>query len=216
MSNIVIGASMGGLLAARTLADSFEQVTLIERDAFPPMGENRKGVPQGRHTHALLLRGAEILEGMFSGLIDDLETLGAPLIDRPEKDLIRFDGGGYHARFTNENGRRTGALGVSRPLLEGYVRQRVLALPGVRTIEQCDALGLLPSEGGSRVRGCASCAGPMAAPRKAWRPIWLLPPGQPLDMLEPYAAKVSRTLLRAESGRKPRDLPGRYKKSGHK
>ncbi|GIV79930.1 MAG: hypothetical protein KatS3mg050_4324 [Litorilinea sp.] len=54
---IVIGASMGGLLAARALADFYQQVTLIERDAFPPIGENRKGVPQGRHTHALLLRG---------------------------------------------------------------------------------------------------------------------------------------------------------------
>jgi 2-polyprenyl-6-methoxyphenol hydroxylase-like FAD-dependent oxidoreductase len=33
---IVIGASMGGLLATRVLADHFEQVTLVERDAFPP------------------------------------------------------------------------------------------------------------------------------------------------------------------------------------
>ncbi|GIV96907.1 MAG: hypothetical protein KatS3mg057_1564 [Herpetosiphonaceae bacterium] len=96
---IVIGASMGGLLAARALADFFEQVTLIERDAFPPVGEHRKGVPQGRHTHALLLRGGEILEGLFPGLIADLVERGAPLISRPEKEVIWFDGGGYHARF---------------------------------------------------------------------------------------------------------------------
>jgi len=149
---IVIGASMGGLLAARALADFFEQVTLIERDAFPPMGENRKGVPQGRHLHVLLLRGSKILEEMFPGLIADLMARGAPFLDRPEKELIWFDGGGYHARFTNEDG-RLGALAVSRPLLEGYVRQRLLALPNVRAIEQCDALGLVPSERGSRVRG---------------------------------------------------------------
>ena len=149
---IVIGASMGGLLAARALADFFEQVTLIERDAFPPMGENRKGVPQGRHLHVLLLRGSKILEEMFPGLIADLMARGAPFLDRPEKELIWFDGGGYHARFTNEDG-RLGALAVSRPLLEGYVRQRLLALPNVRAIEQCDALGLVPSERVSRVRG---------------------------------------------------------------
>lgn len=149
---VVIGASMGGLLAARALADFFERVTLIERDAFPPIGENRKGVPQGQHTHALLLRGAEILEGLFPGLIADLVDRGVPLINRPEKEFIWFDGGGYHARFTNEDG-RTGTLGVSRPLLEGYVRQRLLALPNVRAIEQCDALGLVPSERDGRVRG---------------------------------------------------------------
>ncbi|WP_043097997.1 FAD-dependent oxidoreductase [Kallotenue papyrolyticum] len=149
---VVIGASMGGLLAARALADFFEQVTLIERDAFPPMGKNRKGVPQGRHTHALLLRGGSILEGMFPGLTADLMAQGAPLLDRPEKELIWFDGGGYHARFTNGDG-RNGALCVSRPLLEGYVRQRLMALPNVKAIEQCDALGLVPSERRSRVRG---------------------------------------------------------------
>ncbi len=149
---IVIGASMGGLLAARALADFFEQVTLIERDAFPPIGEHRKGVPQGRHVHVLHLRGAEILEGLFPGLIADLVAQGVPLINRPEQELIWFDGGGYHARFTLEDG-RLGVLGVSRPLLEGYVRQRVLALPNVRAIERCDALGLVPSEQRSRVRG---------------------------------------------------------------
>ncbi len=149
---IVIGASMGGLLAARALADFFEQVTIIERDAFPPIGENRKGVPQGRHTHVLLLRGGEILEGMFPGLTANLVAQGVPFLSRPEKELIWFDGGGYHAPFTNEDG-RLGALCVSRPLLEGYVRQRLLALPNVRAIEQGDALGLVPSERNGRVRG---------------------------------------------------------------
>jgi phytoene dehydrogenase-like protein len=32
---IVIGGSMAGLLAARVLADYFEQVTILERDRFP-------------------------------------------------------------------------------------------------------------------------------------------------------------------------------------
>lgn len=127
---------MGGLLAARALADFFAQVTLIDRDAFPPMGEHRKGMPQGRHTHALLLRGSEILEGLFPGLTADLIALGVPVINRPEKEFIGFDGGDYHARFTNEDG-RLGTLGASRPLLEGYVRQRLLAVPNVRAMPGC-------------------------------------------------------------------------------
>ena len=32
---IVIGASMGGLLAARALSDFYTAVTVLERDAFP-------------------------------------------------------------------------------------------------------------------------------------------------------------------------------------
>lgn len=35
----------------------------------------------------------------------------------------------------------------------------------------------------------------------------LLQPGQPFEMLEPYDAKSSRTVLKGRSGRKPRDLP---------
>ena len=51
---IVVGAGMGGLLAARALADHFDEVTVLERDALPDSPDPRKGVPQGRHTHGLL------------------------------------------------------------------------------------------------------------------------------------------------------------------
>ena len=56
---IVIGASMGGLLAARALSDFYAVVTVLERDAFPQSDIPRKGVPQGRHAHGLLARGRE-------------------------------------------------------------------------------------------------------------------------------------------------------------
>ena len=68
---IVIGASMGGLLAARALADYYQQVTVLERDVFPVPGENRKGVPQGRHAHGLLARGREVLEQFFPGFTQE-------------------------------------------------------------------------------------------------------------------------------------------------
>lgn len=54
---IVLGGSMAGLLASRVLFDHFEQVSLIERDALPTRPEQRRGVPQGRHTHGLLASG---------------------------------------------------------------------------------------------------------------------------------------------------------------
>ena len=43
---VVLGASMGGLLAARVLADFYETVTVVERDALPDEPANRRGVPQ--------------------------------------------------------------------------------------------------------------------------------------------------------------------------
>ena len=58
---IVIGASMGGLLAARTLSEFFATVTLVERDCFPSSDLPRKGVPQGRHAHGLLARGRNVI-----------------------------------------------------------------------------------------------------------------------------------------------------------
>lgn len=53
---VVIGGSLAGLLASRVLSESFERVTLIERDRLPVDAQPRKGLPQGRHVHVLLAR----------------------------------------------------------------------------------------------------------------------------------------------------------------
>ena len=74
---VVLGASMGGLLAARVLADFFRTVTVMERDVLPDDPAKRRGVPQGRHVHALLSGGSQILGGLFPGLLDGLVVDGA-------------------------------------------------------------------------------------------------------------------------------------------
>lgn len=51
---VVLGASMAGLLAARVLADFYDTVVVVEWDRLPDSPANRRGVPQGRHVHALL------------------------------------------------------------------------------------------------------------------------------------------------------------------
>src|SRR6478736_10364428 len=81
---VVLGASMGGLLAARVLADFFETVTVVERDVLPDEPANRRGVPQGRHPHALLARGAQTLGELFPGILDQLVADGAPVWDDGE------------------------------------------------------------------------------------------------------------------------------------
>ena len=43
---VVIGASMGGLIAARALSDAFEQVTILEQDELPLAPETAAGYPR--------------------------------------------------------------------------------------------------------------------------------------------------------------------------
>src|SRR5262245_30276465 len=117
---IVIGASMGGLLAARALADHYDQVTILERDALPESYEPRKGVPQGRHTHGLLARGREVLDELFPGLSEELTAEGAVGGDAVE-GILWFNHGFY---LRNAPSKLTGLL-LSRPMLEGAVRRRV-------------------------------------------------------------------------------------------
>lgn len=145
---IVIGASMGGLLAARALADHYERVTVIERDAFPEPGEPRKGTPQARHAHGLLARGREALEQLFPGLTDELVAQGASPGDIGT--IVRWAHAGRYHRDV-----QSGMLGlaVSRPLLESHVRARLLALPNVRALQRHDALGIEAAPGGGRIAG---------------------------------------------------------------
>jgi NADPH-dependent 2,4-dienoyl-CoA reductase/sulfur reductase-like enzyme len=74
---VVVGGSLAGMLAARVLSDHFDRVTLLERDRFPETPAARKGLPQGRHVHALLERGRGIMERFLPGLTGELVRAGA-------------------------------------------------------------------------------------------------------------------------------------------
>jgi 2-polyprenyl-6-methoxyphenol hydroxylase-like FAD-dependent oxidoreductase len=143
---VVLGASMGGLLAARALSEHFERVTLVERDHFPPEFEHRKGVPQSRHSHGLLSSGYEILERFFPGLTSEATAAGALLGDSLETG--RWCVGGQAFRIAAGG---PVSLIISRPVLEARVRRRVLALPNVEAIEGTDVLGLAGDAG--RIQG---------------------------------------------------------------
>ncbi|MFE2209063.1 FAD-dependent oxidoreductase, partial [Streptomyces rubiginosohelvolus] len=132
---VVLGGSMAGLLAARVLADSYDEVLVVERDAITGTTTARKGVGQGRHVHGLLARGQQILDELFPGFTEEAVDAGIPTGDLGE---LRW--------FFN--GRRlepgtTGLLCVSatRPVLESRVRERVAALPGVTLLERHDVGG---------------------------------------------------------------------------
>src|SRR6202008_2626734 len=94
---VVLGASMAGLLAARALAEFFETVTVVERDALSHAADHRRGVPQGRHIHGLLLRGAGALEELFPGILDELVEAGSPSMDYRDLSRLHFNMGGHLA-----------------------------------------------------------------------------------------------------------------------
>lgn len=145
---LVIGGSMGGLIAARVLADFFDHVTIIERDEISDVAANRKGVPQGRHAHGLLASGHHALESLFPGFDDEMLHGGAISCD-VIGDLRWYVGSQIKARFSS--GLR--GLSMSRPLIESVVRRNTLAFPNIELRHGYDVLGLISDEAQSRVTG---------------------------------------------------------------
>ena len=146
---VVLGASMGGLLAARVLADAYRRVTVVERDRLPESGLDRRGVPQGRHAHALLPRGAQILDELFPGLLAELAAGGVPVLRAPREFRLIF--GGHLLCQDGEPGEPSYA--PSRPCLEAHVRGRVRALGNVSIRDRCEVTGLVTTPAGDRFTG---------------------------------------------------------------
>jgi 2-polyprenyl-6-methoxyphenol hydroxylase-like FAD-dependent oxidoreductase len=152
---VVLGASMAGLLAARTLADFFEQVTIVERDELPDGAENRRGVPQGRHLHGLLARGAQALEEMFPGVLDGLLRDGARFVDGEDLSTLHYMLNGHLWTRTGAAPSFT-AYASSRPFLEYHVRRRVAATPNVTLLENRDVANLASTPDHDRITGVAT------------------------------------------------------------
>jgi 2-polyprenyl-6-methoxyphenol hydroxylase-like FAD-dependent oxidoreductase len=148
---VVVGASMSGLLAARVLARHYELVTVIERDALPEVGENRKAVPQGRHAHVLLGSGQLAIEDLLPGVTAEILTAGGAVC-RAFQD-IRFIIGGHEL---TRDAVGADVLLASRPLIEGVVRRRTLEADNIQLVH-ADATGLA-SDGYGLVTGVHVCA----------------------------------------------------------
>lgn len=126
----VIGGSLAGMCAARVLADVSERVTIYERDDLPDHPANRAAVPQGRHVHLLMARGAEEFESHFPGLLADMVAEGVPMLEnRP--DCIHFGAAGHVLGTAHRLQNEFTAYVPSRPQLEWQIRRRVQAIGGV-------------------------------------------------------------------------------------
>src|ERR1700730_14400829 len=153
---VVLGASMGGLLAARVLADFFDTVIVVERDVLVDDPAVRRGVPQGRHVHVLLARGAQILDELFPGFLDELVANGAPVWDDGELSKLHLSFGGHDILRSGKVAKEPRALAIhmpSRPFLECHVRRRLPAIRNVPILSGHEVVDLAATPDRRRVTG---------------------------------------------------------------
>ena len=145
---VVVGGSIGGMLAARVLSGYFDAVTVIERDQLPGEAEHRPGVPHARHLHFFFKRGLQVVEELFPGVTADLLAAGSHLLDQGSDFRILYRSG-WSPR---------GELGIefctfTRPLLEATIRRHLKTDPKITLFEGFEVSGLVLSDDGSRVQG---------------------------------------------------------------
>ncbi|MFY1673878.1 FAD-dependent oxidoreductase [Plantactinospora sp. WMMB334] len=210
---VVIGASMAGLLAARALYETYERVTILERDRLPEDPTARRGVPQGRQLHVLLTLGAEILGELFPGVEGDLIAAGALRLDPQQDTTYVLDGQAIAAGPSGLT-----VLGVSRPTVEHHVRRRVSELPGITIRSGVQVTGLLIGAAGATAVGVRTSDGDTpgleadlvvdATGRSSRAPAWLRESGFPVpatDRVEVDVTYVTRTYRWAQG-----QLDGRH------
>ncbi len=145
---VVAGASLAGLLAARVLAEQFDEVLLVDREVLPAGNAHRRATPHTWHAHGLLARGREALEQLFPGITEEWLAQGGRCGDA-QRNVAFYAG---RQRFApGDSG--IGGVAVGRVVIEGSVRRRVLALPRVRVLAPLRVLGPLWDAADRRVRG---------------------------------------------------------------
>ena len=144
---MVVGGSLAGLLAARVLGEYFSEVTILERDTITGDTRQRPGVPHSRHLHGLLPRGLQIVEALFPGIREELESHGAVPLD-VGNDIAWLTAQGWGVKF------RSGleALSVTRDLLDWIIRRRIQRQTNVKFVDATGVVGL-SRNGNGRILG---------------------------------------------------------------
>ncbi len=146
---VVLGGSLAGLLAARALADHVEEVVVVDRDELDgELTGPRRGVAQSRHTHGLLVRGADAMETLLPGLTAGLLARGALRADVMERSRWLMS--------DNVLSRQpSGLIGLlaSRTLVESEVRRHVAGVANIVLRGGHDIVGLRVDPDGARLVG---------------------------------------------------------------
>ncbi|MGY4314208.1 NAD(P)/FAD-dependent oxidoreductase [Bradyrhizobium sp. JR3.5] len=146
---IVVGAGIGGLVAAKALSAYFETVTVLERDALPSEPIARIGTPQARQIHVLLKGGLDALIEFLPELETRLERAGAIRVRLGSQSRLELPG------FDPFPRRDLGFdfLSLTRPLLEFAVRRLIEKHGNIALISRCRVTQLLESADRTAVIG---------------------------------------------------------------
>ena len=150
---MIIGGGIGGLLAAHSLADRFERVTILERERYLPDATSRapparRGVPQSRSIHLLMAAGAAAFDELMPGWNEALVALGARPFDACADAALRLSAG-WLPRVPSG----ITAYACSRALLENVLRQGLAGKTTVHVREGQKVVGLLARARGEEVTG---------------------------------------------------------------
>jgi 2-polyprenyl-6-methoxyphenol hydroxylase-like FAD-dependent oxidoreductase len=145
---IILGGSFAGLVAARVLSEHFEEVMLLERDPFLFSTATRKGVPQGKHAHAILATGVNILEKFFPGFLQELTEAGA-VETKMGRDFHWYHDG----LWKSDQGDTISAPSLTRPLLEQKLGLRVSNIKNVTLCGEHEVLGFISNPEKTQICG---------------------------------------------------------------
>jgi 2-polyprenyl-6-methoxyphenol hydroxylase-like FAD-dependent oxidoreductase len=146
---VVVGAGLGGLSAARVLADYFDEVIILDRDELPDDAAPRPGVPQGKHPHALLGGGLKALENLFPGFGHELMRAGAEPMKPGFDTLYEIPGQDVWPRIKLS----WPTYSMSRPLIECTLRRQVERIGNIAVRRGCRVLGIVSEAHGLAATG---------------------------------------------------------------
>ncbi|MBP1081353.1 MULTISPECIES: FAD-dependent oxidoreductase [Bacillus] len=133
---LIIGGSIAGLLAARVLADYYEEVLIVDKDDLPEYPQVRSDTPQAFHPHRFTESGKIIFERFFLGYEEELLSYGAP--SSLDKTIYQMN---QYGSLTLQYPRND--IKFSRSLLEWVIRKRVQKIPNVHFLSKQDVICLV-------------------------------------------------------------------------
>ncbi|MET8855516.1 FAD-dependent monooxygenase [Streptomyces sp. NPDC004579] len=148
---VVIGAGVGGMLAAAAMSVIFDEVIVLDRDNLPIEGpDHRKGLPQGRHAHLLMAGGLDAMEYLVPVDSFKRELLDAGAREIPlSSGMVTLSPEGWLQRW-NRRSHHT-MLTCSRALLDWTLRTSVMRHSSDIEIRKASVAGLTGDAG--RVTG---------------------------------------------------------------
>ncbi|MET7384404.1 FAD-dependent monooxygenase [Streptomyces sp. NPDC005534] len=153
---VIIGAGLGGVLAAAAMSPYVDEVVVLDRDDLPTEGpDHRRGLPQGRHAHLLMAGGLEAMEDLVpsADVKKRLLASGAREISL-SSGMVVLSSEGWLRRWQRTHHTM---ITCTRALLDWTVRTAVVESCGNVEIRKAQVAGLVG--GARRVRGVRVASG---------------------------------------------------------